>query len=87
MTSTSSRTSTATRSSYCYAWTPRALTWGTPKVNRQDRDFLASWARAHGQGRVFYTMLGDWEETWKDLRYRMHLIEGIRWTMGLEGGK
>jgi type 1 glutamine amidotransferase len=35
---------------------------------------------------VFYTALGDWEETWKDPRYRTHLIEGIRWAMaGPEG--
>jgi len=36
---------------------------------------------------VFYTALGDWKETWKDPRCRTYLIEGIRWTMGLDGGK
>jgi type 1 glutamine amidotransferase len=40
-----------------------------------------AWVKTHGQGRVFYTALGDWEETWKNPAYRTHLIEGIRWTM------
>src|SRR5262249_59905975 len=62
---------------------PASLDLANPKVNRQDKDFPVCWAKAHGRGRVFYTALGDWEETWKDPRYRTHLIEGIRWTIGL----
>jgi len=65
---------------------PASLDLANPKVNRQDRDFPVSWARTHGQGRVFYTALGDWEATWKDPRYRTHLIQGIRWTMRLDDG-
>ena len=56
-------------------------------MNRQDRDFPVSWAKDYGQGRVFYTALGDWEPTWKDPRYRTHLIEGIRWAMSPRGDK
>jgi type 1 glutamine amidotransferase len=66
---------------------PASLDMENPKVNRQDRYFPVSWAKDHGKGRVFYTALGDWEETWKDPRYRTHLIQGIRWAMGLEGGE
>jgi type 1 glutamine amidotransferase len=66
---------------------PASLDLTNPKVNRQDHDLPVSWARPHGQGRVFYTALGDWDETWKDPRYRTHLIEGIRWTMRLEAGE
>jgi uncharacterized protein len=51
------------------------------KVNRADKHFPVAWAKAYGEGRVFYTLLGDWEATWQDPRYRTHLIEGIRWTM------
>jgi type 1 glutamine amidotransferase len=47
-----------------------------------DKDMPVAWARSYGKGRVFYTALGDWEPTWKDARYRVHLIEGIRWAMG-----
>jgi hypothetical protein len=53
-----------------------------PGVNREDEHFPVSWTKTHGRGRVFYTSLGDWEETWKDPRYRTHLSEGIRWAMG-----
>jgi type 1 glutamine amidotransferase len=66
---------------------PASLDLTSAKVNRADRDFPISWARTHGQGRVFYTALGDWEETWKDPRYRTHLTQGIRWAMGLVDGK
>lgn len=66
---------------------PASLDLANPKVNRQDKDFPVSWAKDHGQGRVFYTALGDWEPAWKDPRYRTHLIEGIRWTMKLEAGR
>lgn len=44
-------------------------------------DFPVSWTKAHGKGRVFYTMLGDSEPVWKDERYRTHLIEGVKWTL------
>jgi type 1 glutamine amidotransferase len=33
---------------------------------------------------VFYTALGDWEETWNDPRYRVHLTGDIRWAIRLE---
>jgi len=66
---------------------PASLDLANSNVNREDKYFPVSWARTHGKGRVFYTALGDWEETWKDPRYRMHLIEGIRWTMGIEDWK
>jgi hypothetical protein len=63
---------------------PSSLDLTNPKMNREDKSLPVSWAKTHGKGRVFYTALGDWEETWKDARYRTHLIEGIRWTMGLQ---
>jgi type 1 glutamine amidotransferase len=66
---------------------PASLDLTNPKVNRQDGDFPVSWAKSHGRGRVFYTALGDWEETWKDPRYRRHLIGGIRWAMKIEDGR
>jgi type 1 glutamine amidotransferase len=64
---------------------PDSLDLNNPKVNRQAKHFPVSWAKTHGKGRVFYTALGDWEETWKDPRYREHLTRGIRWAMRLEG--
>jgi len=58
-----------------------SLDLSVPKMNRDDPNLPVAWAKTFGTGRVFYTALGDWEETWKDPRYRTHLIEGIRWTM------
>jgi hypothetical protein len=62
---------------------PRSLDLENPKMNRNDKDLPVAWARTFGNGRVFYTALGDWEETWSDPRYRTHLVQGIRWTMKL----
>ncbi|MEX2263670.1 MAG: ThuA domain-containing protein [Bryobacteraceae bacterium] len=61
---------------------PESLDLTNPRMNRLDKDLPVSWAKSHGQGRVFYTALGDWEATWKDPKYRTHLIQGIRWAMG-----
>jgi type 1 glutamine amidotransferase len=61
---------------------PASLDLANPKMNQQDKDLPVSWAKSHGKGRVFYTALGDWEPTWKDPRYRTHLIKGIQWAMG-----
>jgi uncharacterized protein len=44
------------------------------------------WVREFGDGRLFYTNLGHNESTWKDERYRAHLLAGIRWALKLEQG-
>jgi type 1 glutamine amidotransferase len=62
---------------------PASLDLTNPKVNRADKVFPISWARTAGDGRVFYTVLGDWEPTWKDPRYRTHLAQAILWAMKL----
>ena len=66
---------------------PASLDLSNPAVNTKDKHFPVAWAKPHGKGRVFYTALGDWDDTWKDRRYRTHLIEGIRWAMRAEGSK
>lgn len=60
-----------------------------------------SWCRDYGQGRVFYTSLGHREDIWDadtppgmerknprevSLAYQKHILNGIRWTLGLEPG-
>jgi type 1 glutamine amidotransferase len=64
---------------------PASLDLTHPKMNRDDKDLPVAWAKSYGKGRVFYTALGDWEPTWKDPRYRTHLIKGMQWVMG--GGR
>ena len=51
------------------------------KGKRVDHDYALSWLRQHGKGRVFYTALGHRAEVWEDERFRLHLLEGIRWAM------
>jgi uncharacterized protein len=60
---------------------PASLDLENPKVNRADQVFPVAWCRTFGDGRVFYTALGDWEQTWRDPRYRTHLTQGIFWAM------
>ena len=54
---------------------------GHPEQNRAG-DFPLSWTRSHGKGRVFYTALGHGDETWRDDRFRKHLLGAIRWALG-----
>lgn len=53
---------------------------GHPAQN-QPGDFPLSWTRSHGKGKVFYTALGHGDETWKDDRFRRHLLGAIRWSL------
>jgi uncharacterized protein len=59
-----------------------SLDLSSPKMNREDTVLPVAWTRNFGRGRIFYTALGDWEPTWRDPRYRTHLIEGIKWAIG-----
>lgn len=65
---------------------PASLDLENSKVNRADRQFPVSWTKHYGSGRVFYTALGDWEPVWQDPRYRIHLIQGIKWAIGAVAG-
>lgn len=58
-----------------------SLDVSVPKMNHDDAHLPVAWVKTFGQGRVFYTALGDWDETWQDPRYRTHLMQGILWTM------
>ncbi len=53
-----------------------------PGINRTDNDFALAWVRSYGSGRVFYSALGHFDETWRDARVQQHLLDGIRWMMG-----
>lgn len=44
------------------------------------------WVRDYGDGRLFYTNLGHNESTWKDERFRQHLLEGFKWSLKLIDG-
>ena len=60
---------------------PDSVDLTNPKLNQEDKLLPVAWTNTYGKGRVFYTMMGDWEPVWRDGRYRIHLIEGIHWVM------
>lgn len=52
-----------------------------PGVNRTDGDFALAWCRNYGDGRVFYTALGHFDETWKDARFQTMLEGALLWLL------
>jgi type 1 glutamine amidotransferase len=47
----------------------------------QRAPYPVTWARQHGQGRVFYSSMGDRPETWEDVLFLNLLAGGIRWVI------
>jgi len=43
--------------------------------------YPATWARAHGKGRVFYTSMGHREDVWTNPTFQSILLGGISWTV------
>jgi type 1 glutamine amidotransferase len=58
---------------------------GHPEAG-QPGDYLIAWCRNYGRGRVFYTALGHRDDVWESPEFQKHLLGGIRWALGLEGG-
>jgi uncharacterized protein len=54
-----------------------------PGVARDDGDFPLAWYRDYGAGRVFYTALGHPDETWRDERFQILLLNALRWLGGV----
>jgi type 1 glutamine amidotransferase len=50
-------------------------------------DYLLSWCKMYGKGRVFYTAFGHRKDVCENDVYKAHLLGGILWSLGLiEGG-
>lgn len=49
-------------------------------------DYPVAWTHRAGQGRMFYTALGHFEETYQNALFRRHLVGGVRWALGLATG-
>jgi type 1 glutamine amidotransferase len=45
-------------------------------------NFPETWARMHGQGRVFYTSMGHREDVWESPLYQGLLIGALNWASG-----
>jgi hypothetical protein len=48
----------------------------------QRPDFPCTWARRHGEGRVFYTSLGHREDVWTNPFFQTIALGGFAWAMG-----
>lgn len=44
--------------------------------------FPETWARRHGDGRVFYTSLGHREDVWTNPSFQQILLGGLAWSAG-----
>jgi uncharacterized protein len=62
------------------------LDLNNPRVHRIDRDFVVTWAKTYGKGRVFYTTLGHLEENWDRADYQDMYSKAIEWALGLIDG-
>lgn len=56
------------------------------KEAHQPGEYLISWTKAYGKGRVFYTSFGHRQEVWHDALYQAHVTGGIRFALGLDKG-
>ncbi len=45
-------------------------------------EFPLAWSRQQGRGKVFYTALGHREDVLEAGWFKVHLLGGIRWTLG-----
>ncbi len=43
--------------------------------------FPATWARMHGDGRVFYTSMGHREDVWQNPTFQSILVGGLHWML------
>lgn len=53
-----------------------------PGVNRTDGDFPLAWIRKYGQGRVFYSAFGHFEENFQSPMFRTMLLKALEWLTG-----
>ncbi len=56
-------------------------TQGMDGVDYQRPPFPATWARRHGEGRVFYTSMGHREDVWTNETFQQVLLAGVNWAL------
>ncbi len=57
-------------------------TQGMTGIPYQRPPYPATWARAHGKGRVFYSSMGHRQQTWTNPAFQEILLGGLAWTAG-----
>jgi uncharacterized protein len=61
---------------------PSKLDLAKPGVHRTDRDFVVTYAKMYGKGRVYYSTLGHVQENWDNPAIQKMFTEAIRWATG-----
>jgi type 1 glutamine amidotransferase len=57
-------------------------TFGMEGKDYERPPYPATWARRHGDGRVFYTSMGHREDVWTNPKFQQILLGGMRWAAG-----
>lgn len=57
-------------------------TAGMEGADYQRPPYPATWARRHGEGRVFYTSMGHREDVWTNPLFQQILAGGLNWALG-----
>lgn len=68
-----------TRSRVLMTVDPTSIDLTLPGVNPGTEDFPSAWCHLYGSGRVFYTALGHFDETWNDSRFQRILLGALLW--------
>lgn len=55
-------------------------TQGMVNLDYDRPNFPATWARKHGEGRVFYTSMGHREDVWENPTFQQLLAGGLNWA-------
>jgi uncharacterized protein len=58
------------------------VTEGMKGKEYQRPNYPATWARAYGKGRVFYTSMGHREDVWENSMYQGLLLGALAWATG-----
>jgi type 1 glutamine amidotransferase len=57
-------------------------TQGMHDADYERPPFPSTWARKHGEGRVFYTSMGHREDVWDNPDFQTVLLGGLGWAFG-----
>lgn len=62
---------------------PMSVDLNAPGVHPNTEDFPLAWVRTYGEGRVFYSALGHFDDTWRDRRFQRMLEGALLWMTRL----
>lgn len=57
-------------------------TQGMHDADYERPPYPCTWARKHGQGRVFYTSMGHREDVWENPNFQAVFLGGLAWAFG-----